>query len=1490
MKWTLRLGLAGVLAAAALGCAEERAPISRVQANALAKSFFVGADLESPADDPEFYFRGTVVDVGYGDGNGFFTSANAQQVNRIKWQITEKTLLARLSYERIDGADGHGAGAKTDSGIIVAAFAITSHFDIQRSYNPTTGEQQNVIEENSNDRTWNDREYMRVDWSSNLATDNYDFDSLSLMGINGGVKFTSINYYVSDPADEDAPVFDPATGYFDVTSRVFAAPKVLTTPEGTYPACFFRGEITGGTYPVGSCDPTEVKLRLSWRKVVDTDYEPKDWTGTRFSMFGAFYSERRSWDTEYGVVDANWHRFGDFWNIWDKSHVAVACNTPQTTPAGQSPHRDGDMATGGTPDGTEDECQAGGPGSRCDEFTHKCTIPYAARKNRKIPWYYGPDQDQELFQWTAEATSEWDVSLRRAVQAARLLECRRTSGASIQAGDKSACDGKFPMDDDSIKAAVPEILFLCHNPVASGDRADCGLKGTKARLGDLRYNFVNAIPIPQSGSPWGVMLDGVDPLTGEKVQASINVWDSVTQTAAQGAVDVIRWMNGEIAEDDIKSGAYINTFAITGDLQPKNFQEFRTLSPDAVNERLAALSPPPAGLAPAGPSAPAMTPQQIEKAGSAAFKKTYGDPVDGDPAISSRKDAALGSPIEAQLTTANWKEIAGLDPSAPADPTALDYASPLRGNDFQATIDMRRARDQALAERGYCMIDEPEPTAFVGLAKIMKDKFPIDPTATQQQTFERVARMRTYLRKRFHYSVILHEMGHSIGLRHNFVGSFDSFNFHPQYWQLRTKNGTVKKLCTGQVMDGSTCVGPRWYDPIDQDETDGLIWMWQHTTVMDYPGDVSQDTLGLGAYDKAATRFFYGDALDLWARPGDECPKADKNGVCLNGLGKTTKAGNAALSRVGNFGGIGGPWTFQGPLVSDALHYSAFNNTFALISNCQPSTKAQPPGWDESKDGVWSQVFDGHVVLGTECSTPAVDYADYRDLDPQDNRKEAGTGRIRWPHMFATDYSADIGNVAVLRHDNGADVYEQFNYLINMYENRHIFDNFRRGRQAFSVRAAAQRAMSRFHDKMRNIVQGFALYHDFFLRALSHETKVDYTGAFEGSDGMLKPNALAASMAFDLFSRVLTRPQPGGHVLAKNLAGDPVYQSVEAFISNQTATLQLPEGSQSFGNGDYGFGARRLNNSLSNADGSFDIQWLTGEGSYYDKVNSIYHLTESSNRFLDVSLLDFVDGRYRNLSFVNIYPDGFRRLVGTALTGDTALVGPRVASLNGGKAPEIDKNQLPKRPLGFVSWWPAAGPKACWPAYGTVECVDPLSGKDFLQNVPPSSIPIDGQVGFEIQKFVVYNSLLYLPENWKSDWVDQFRIYSVGGDADPQLPTDNALYFQDPESGTLYIARRRGTETIFGKDVEKAIAARMLAWANTLVQAAYQVDSVDATTGKITVVYQSGAPQLQGGFTKCEDSPGCIALRNYKALIDFTRQTAATFGFPAPDPKGIDFH
>ncbi|MDX2015751.1 MAG: hypothetical protein SFW67_36490, partial [Myxococcaceae bacterium] len=235
MKNRLIAALLAVMSA----CAQQQQPIIRVQPDAIDKSFFVGADYLSATDDPEFYSQATVVDVGYGAGqDGLFTSTYAQPLTRVKWTLTEDLLVARLAYERVRGSDGKGLGKATNDGIVVAAYKVTSHFDIKRQYNPSTGEQLNVVEENTVDRPWFERQFVRIDWSKNLSTDNYDFDTLSLLGVYGGITYEPLAYAINDPASPDAPRFDEAQGYLDITNTAFAKPHLVDLSKfgaGTLP-------------------------------------------------------------------------------------------------------------------------------------------------------------------------------------------------------------------------------------------------------------------------------------------------------------------------------------------------------------------------------------------------------------------------------------------------------------------------------------------------------------------------------------------------------------------------------------------------------------------------------------------------------------------------------------------------------------------------------------------------------------------------------------------------------------------------------------------------------------------------------------------------------------------------------------------------------------------------------------------------------------------------------------------------------------------------------------------------------------------------------------------------------------------------------------------------------------------------------------------------------------------------------------------------------
>lgn len=1497
-------------------CASERAPINRVQANALQKSFFVGNDLSSPSDDPEFYYRATIVDVDYGDPRGGLFTAGNENIARVKFEITEDLLVARLTYERVVGTTGDGTpvGPDQNSGQIVAAFKIESHFDIKRDYNPITGEELNIIDENTTDSPWYARQYMRVDWSQNLISDAYELDTLAaLSAFDDAFAYEPAAYSVTDPTDPDAPAFDPnpAQHYFDITNKVFVTPQKIDTPFGTIPACYLSPDFLGGSGPDGNCNPTQLKVRLSFRQVVSDDYEPVNWDGNREQMFGVFTTgqlnpNRLGYDRNYGVVDDQWYRFAARHNIWAQSHYhdangnVLACFTDKTTPIGELPSRDEVAADGtSTPDGTDDECEAAGAGSRCDQFSHACTLPYAQRATKTTPFYYGPTSDPTLFDSASQALSQWDQALRHAVQTARYTECIRVSGG-VNTDVIAACKAKYDPSETAALAAVPNVFVFCHNPVVKGDDAACGAPGLLARIGDLRYHMIDIIQDPQNASPWGVMADAVDPITGETVAASVNLWNAVTDLGTQNAIDTMRWYLGELSSADIANANYTQPATVAATRSPQSASESPpVLGADEIAARLGALDSrlndgtnvqfPPLS---AGSRA-------INDWAESVVRQKYGNAVlgTGNTGIDSRMTSARDSAVEAQLMTQPYLHLAGLDPSMPPNAVGTNLASPLRGNFPQFLVDFERARQSRLAALGTCMEDAPEPTSVVDWAVIMNQKFPLTDTSAAGVA-ARNDKWRDYIRKRITFGVIEHELGHSMGLEHNFTSSFDAMNFRPQYWQLRTLDGTLTQACAANTTDGSRCVGPRWQDPITQAERSGLIWRWQQTSVMDYPGDLTQDTLDIGAYDKAAMRMLYADVADVWDDPAMHCTGS------AAGSASCTRNGFTLHDQLDGFGGIVGPAYNDGQTL---FHYSQLNTHLGLIKNCMPASTDPPAGYDATVDGVYSPEFDGHIVNGTTCDGIPTDYVPYRELSPDTGlftqeppvtdgiqRNFDALGRVRRPYMFGSDDYADIGNLAVLRHDNGADAYEVTHFLVSAYEDQHVFVDYRRNRTDFSLKNAFMRGFERQNSKLKEITKGFGLINELYQG----------TGAFAqfaAQDGQLKASALASSLTFDHFARILTRPNSGAHFndTALHPAGTNILRSTDQLpnvsipmIAGATGgNVLIPDGSAGIGV-DVSWGGRLLNNSLDQTKGYYVVEYDLGVGSYYDKTLAVYLMSDSEDRFVSESRDDFMDGRYRNTSFATLFPDGFRRLIANTLTEDDDIKGWRVATTKG--VPNTDSTGALTQAMGFRAWWPQDTPDVCWPAQGRLICQEFPSGTTEANDTPKESVAVDAEVGFEVQKFIAFFSMLNLPESWKLNWVDMMRIWEIGSDAAPSFPDSETVAWRDPLSGELFEAHSYGTEVIDGKTVQRGIAARVIEWMNTLTAKAYVVDdTVVNPTGELTVKRYADNTNCPPGVTSCVGQPVqlssqfAIRVTNYKSVLDYMHLTAAQLGFYGPNWRGV---
>ena len=170
-----------------------------------------------------------MVDVPANVTASLFTGSSGE-LRRIKWEIYEKVLNARLTYENIQNLDGKGA-RETNDGQVIASFDVESHFDVKREYNPQTGEELNIISENSTDRPWYQRRYMRVDWSSNQIVSAYTFEPLASFKADGQT-LEPLTYRVDDPSDPDAPVFDAPGGYSTSPTRSTSSRHSLTGQPG----------------------------------------------------------------------------------------------------------------------------------------------------------------------------------------------------------------------------------------------------------------------------------------------------------------------------------------------------------------------------------------------------------------------------------------------------------------------------------------------------------------------------------------------------------------------------------------------------------------------------------------------------------------------------------------------------------------------------------------------------------------------------------------------------------------------------------------------------------------------------------------------------------------------------------------------------------------------------------------------------------------------------------------------------------------------------------------------------------------------------------------------------------------------------------------------------------------------------------------------------------------------------------------------------------
>ncbi len=1103
------------------GCSDVVEDIDRTQPNLINKDLFQG----------EWYFARTVVDVPYeasgtfiGDRQEYHIGAEDFPAYKVRWRLDEHALYACRVDEIILGGNSEGrtegdeenpskaeARADADAGELfpcthpVAAFPVR-HIDVIRQYNSATGEQSNVLMENSSDRHWYERDYVRIDWEANLLA-NVDLNLFS-QGELGWAGFAHARYYVQERDGDCRVTKDDGTTDYSQCEEGYLPPivendniqltarMVLDPGDGWHPVygCFFSSIFGSGP----ACTNSQIGMRYSFLRVPERDeteeYEPLYYPDELFERVGVWRVIKRTYLNGRGETDFKQY-LGTRFKLWKQTKT---CEGETCTP-----------------------------------------IPLREREIEPIVYYLNRTFPVDLKPAAFEVAKEWNDAFNGIKPGVDLTEtCEVVCGAGTPAAQCSATDPGWRMQGE------------CAFELREND-------GQKF-LGDLRYNFIAFIEDPGQGQPCGVGGPANDPETGELINAVAYVYGAgcfdFLETRVADMID-IECANRALEGEDLPAGCA----AINENEFLRGKRTLEIMQAQGYKQ---------------GPTTPvtALTgsmQQFADMAGSermAELKGNFDELKQFRGTLHTRRaklrDAGLSRAlvpdqmayeISGGLATSGAEltddELAIVDPLAPPGGSGLDR--------LHKRIDALSARAAEPAE--YLFTDH-------GLWHFVRQHMDLD-----REELLHVLRVNAFK------AVTLHEIGHNMGLRHNFIASFDRTNYFPEYWDIKIEAAQQFQYETGRP-------APADLDPFrDNGETEAefnaryAAWdrdreqlrqieeslgsrLYKYSSIMDYHAAYYGDWQGLGSYDKAAMRFLYAGLVDrvncTGTRPED----------CIN----TQPGGVQPL-----FDRTHVRWYGGGELCSQD-------------NDCPAATSGQICRYKSELDASFCSNWD---------------------------EDEKASGRFNPRQAFCTDDRV-ADQPFCNRFDEGESSEEIVRSMIDAYERMFVFNNFRRYRASFSTWGYFGRIFRRYFSVIGDQMQSM-LYKYFYEPGFLNN---------QGPGGFYDMMR-ATVTGFDFLGNVLAQPESGSYEWDEDQG---VYVNLEENLVDDAITgdeiINIPLGL-----------GKPLYSSYE--DGFFGVDRLAYVGVFYDKIAALETLTKrdwgvdagATDERFQLNFYDFFPGAYIDL-------------------------------------------------------------------------------------------------------------------------------------------------------------------------------------------------------------------------------------------------------------------
>jgi Met-zincin len=1017
MKSRQLLWLSSAFFLMVIGCFNVAPDVNRVGGNYSQKKQF----------DGEWYYRPTIVDKQYNNASMFIGSEC--DLDRVKFEITENVLRAYRSYEKVGGTEGANHGQQT----LVAAFPILKHFDIKRDYNPANGIESNLVIENDFDRPWWERDYIRVDWSRNLIPD---------VSCNDWIKTSAMQQIPRNSANNRREPFRVrlTENYMETTVEALARPQKTI--------CNYIGD--------WNCTGAQVKLKFSFQKIMPSTYEkmlypdylPLEYGETKdkklcikgnddcnnlrslwlqhgpdgsticqpshhniddckqyevpvFSRFGYFRTERQRFDRENGFTLSGREQYINRWNIWKETRYPDGTSMPvrdripkpiiyylnaqfpmELYEASQTIADSWSLAINETVAQLKSNCSIEEYNNYVDKFGLKkemASLRYAHVTEANIT--------DACFQLSEVSQAR---QLRPLFFSGDHRQINKIYGKMFQilVNDCNIANVNNYVAENKLERSLTDngienitlgnIEEVCAILEFVSEKNKLAKKFSWQQLGDLRYSFLNYSMKAELAGPLGYGPSSADPLTGEIVSANANIYGASIDTYAAWGADIVQLLNGEISDVDLMNGTQIRD-----DLAQARHRFAQPVSSNDVDRFAQLFDDRTKHLADA---------EYLVKLPLASLNQNW--------------NILKKSGIEEKyLVTDEMVRLFSLEqivPSAWATSATPSFEQVLgKGPVDSMNADMLSTFNQKVdffGRRSACFLMETLDPAIAELASRFVGK-------SRQEAYQ-------FIRANVLIAVASHEIGHTLGLRHNFEASTDALNYFPAFWGVDTGDHRMSKA---------------------SNRTSEM----RYSSIMDYHQRINSDFAGLGLYDKAAIKFGYGSLIEVF----DE---SDGNFVP-----------HQWNENVGMFHYKDLPYFYSGEDVDDKLsaHYrqirdqSRSGDNSAKINIQKLGLTPQPENMFRRKNIPFADFYKSLFPRLFSSGNKAVSYFEV-------------------PYKYCSDAYASGGSITCNRWDMGASAEEIVDNAAELYESYYVFNSFRGDKINFSPSSYMSKLYQRTYQPM----------------------------------------------------------------------------------------------------------------------------------------------------------------------------------------------------------------------------------------------------------------------------------------------------------------------------------------------------------------------------------------------------------------------------------------